>query len=91
MFDRGAEFAERYLKKGTKILVTGHIQTGSYEDRDGVRRYTTDVIVDECEFCESKGNSSSSGSSGRPAPQADRNDGFMNIPDDVDDGGLPFN
>ena len=112
-FGRQAEFAERYLHKGTKIALTGRIQTGSYTNRDGVKVYTTDVVVEDQEFAESK-NASSGGNSGstgynnggynnggynnnggyaggsanqQPAPAAD---GFMNIPDGIDEE-LPFN
>ena len=53
-FGKTAEFAERYLKQGTKICVTGRIQTGSYTNKDGVKVYTTDVVIEECEFAESK-------------------------------------
>ena len=103
-FDRSAEFAERYFHQGIKILVTGRIQTGSYTNRDGQKVYTTDVIVEDQEFAESK--SSSEGSSGgsawrnsqpapsvsaRPDPESAAVPGFMNIPDGVDDDGLPFN
>ncbi len=100
-FDRAAEFAEKYLRQGTKLLVTGRIQTGSYTNRDGQRVYTTDVIVEDQEFAESKNASSGSGSgfsrdfqkneSQSFAPVQDAGDGFMNIPDGVEDEGLPFN
>lgn len=86
-FGKQAEFVEKYLHKGTKIAVTGRIQTGSYE-KDGVKHYTTDVVVEEHEFCESKGSSTSDNAS--PAPHTD-SDGFMNIPDGVADEGLPWN
>jgi len=100
-FDRAAEFAEKYLKQGTKMIVRGRIQTGSYTNRDGQRVYTTDVIVEDQEFAESK-NASSGSSSGFSrdfqknesqsyAPVQDAGDGFMNIPDGVEDEGLPFN
>ena len=85
-FGKNGEFAEKYLHKGMKIAVTGRIQTGSYE-KDGVKHYTTDIVVEEHDFCESKGFSSGSGSA--PQPQTDA-DGFMSIPDGVDDEGLPF-
>ena len=94
-FGRAGEFAEKYLRKGTKILVTGRIQTGSYE-RDGQRIYTTDVIVEEHEFAESKASGSAQVSnntyqaSPAPSPRADIGDGFMNIPDGIDEE-LPFN
>ena len=88
-FGRAAEFAERYLRQGTKIAVTGRIQTGSYTNKDGVKVYTTDVIVEEQEFAESK-NSGSAQSEGfqpspAPAPSASIGDGFMNIPDGIDE------
>ena len=86
-FDRSAEFAEKFLHKGTKIAVTGRIQTGSYANKDGQKVYTTDVVVDEQEFVESKKNT-------QPAPEpapAGGYEGFMNIPDNVEDEGLPFN
>lgn len=91
-FGRAAEFAERYLRQGTKIAVTGRIQTGSYTNKDGVKVYTTDVIVEEQEFAESKNTSSSSDSFQAipaPSPSASIGDGFMNIPDGIDEE-LPF-
>lgn len=88
-FGRNGEFAEKYLKKGTKILVEGRIQTGSYTNKDGVKVYTTDIVVENQEFAESKSASGSSAEGGyaQPAAQAD-NDGFMNIPDGIEE--LPF-
>ena len=90
-FGKQGEFAEKYLHKGIKIAVNGRIQTGSYTNKDGVKVYTTDVVVEEQEFCESKGSSDgySSESGYRPAP-ATSEDGFMNIPDEMDEE-LPFN
>ena len=91
-FGRAAEFAERYLRQGVKIAVTGRIQTGSYTNRDGVRVYTTDVVIEEQEFAESKAASASnSGYQAAPAPSPSANigDGFMNIPDGIDEE-LPF-
>lgn len=92
-FGRAAEFAEKYLRQGTKIAVTGRIQTGSYTNRDGVKVYTTDVVVEEQEFAESKaaGGSSSESyqASPMPSPSANIGDGFMNIPDGIDEE-LPF-
>lgn len=98
-FDRAAEFAEKYLHQGTKMLVTGRIQTGSYTNRDGQKVYTTDVIVEDQEFAESKASSESSSAGWRapsapaakPAPAEAVAPGFINIPDGVDDEGLPFN
>lgn len=80
-FGKSAEFAERYLKKGMKIAVFGRIQTGSYTNKDGQKVYTTDVIVDEHEFCERRETPET--------PKAEANDGFVNIPDNITD--LPFN
>ena len=94
-FGKSGEFAEKYFRKGTKVLVTGRIQTGSYTNRDGVKVYTTDVVVENQEFAESKNSNSGSGSSfmggGSSAPQpSGAGDGFMNIPDGIDEE-LPFN
>ena len=95
-FGRQAEFAERYLRQGTKIAITGRIQTGSYTNRDGVKVYTTDIVVEEQEFAESKAASGSQVSnntyqaSPAPSPRADIGDGFMNIPDGIDEE-LPYN
>ena len=91
-FGRQAEFVEKYLRQGTKVVVTGRIQTGSYTNRDGVKVYTTDVVVEEQEFAESKAASASNNSyqaSPAPSPSADIGDGFMNIPDGIDEE-LPF-
>ncbi len=97
-FGKSAEFAEKYFRQGLKIVVTGRIQTGSYTNRDGQKVYTTDVVVEDQEFAESKAASQSHGDSGytqsapapsRPAPSAAAGDGFMNIPDGIDEE-LPF-
>ena len=93
-FGKSGEFAEKYLHKGTKIAITGRIQTGSYTNKDGVKVYTTDVVVEDQEFAESKNSAGSADNSGfapagRPAPAA-AGDGFMNIPDGIDEE-LPFN
>ena len=92
-FGKVAEFAERYLRQGTKIVAEGRIQTGSYTNKDGQKVYTTDVVVENCEFAESKNSASDAGnySSSRPEPTSAAGDGFMNIPDGVEDEGLPFN
>ena len=87
-FGKSGEFAEKYLKKGTKIAVVGRIQTGSYTNKDGQKVYTTDVVVEEQEFAESKGNGSTEGNQTAKAPTS--SDGFMNIPDGIDEE-LPFN
>ena len=92
-FGRAGEFAEKYFRKGMKVLVTGRIQTGSYTNKDGVKIYTTDVVAEDQEFCESKNNSGSDGGfagGNTSAPASNFGDGFMNIPDGIDEE-LPFN
>lgn len=83
-FGKTAEFLEKYGKKGTKFVIEGRIQTGSYTNKDGNKVYTTDVVVENVEFAESKKSEN-----GNPEPQPD-DDGFMNIPDGIDEE-LPFN
>lgn len=94
-FGKAGEFAERYFRKGIKIAITGRIQTGSYTNKDGVKVYTTEVVVEEQEFAESKNSSGNSGggnygNSQPAAAPAAADDGFMNIPDGIDED-LPFN
>ena len=84
-FGRQAEFAEKYLRKGTKIALTGRIQTGSYTNRDGQKVYTTDVVIEEQEFAES--NEVAQTTQQNPAPVSE--DGFMEIPDGLEEE-LPF-
>jgi single-strand DNA-binding protein len=103
-FDRTAEFIQKYFTQGRRILLQGRIQTGSYTNKDGQKVYTTDIVADDVEFCENR--NSEGGSAGgynnnsygggyqqtsRPAPSSAIGDGFMNIPDGVEDEGLPFN
>ena len=97
-FGRTAEFAEKYYRQGLKIVVSGRIQTGSYTNRDGQKVYTTEVVVEEQEFAESKSASdnyaashpqTSASAPSMPAPGAASADGFMNIPDGIDEE-LPF-
>ena len=89
-FGKSAEFVEKYFKKGMAIGLTGRIQTGSYTNKDGQKVYTTDVVVEETEFVESKGASSADNSNtSRPVPSAANNNDFMSIPDGVDEE-LPF-
>ena len=105
VFGKGAEFAEKYFHQGTKVVVTGRIQTGSYTNRDGQKVYTTDVIVEDQEFAESKAASERGAGAGAGSSQyqysgarpmepnpgaASAGDGFMNIPDGIDEE-LPFN
>lgn len=94
-FGKIAEFVEKYCHQGTKLVVEGRIQTGSYTNRDGNKVYTTDVVVEGAEFAESKAaagqsrNVNNPPAKGYPEQYTD-NDGFMNIPDGVDEEGLPF-
>lgn len=84
-FAKAAEFAEKYFKKGMRVTVSGRIQTGSYTNKEGQKIYTTDVILEEQEFAESKSETQQ----GVRTTQADPGDGFMNIPDGIDEE-LPF-
>ena len=95
-FGKQAEFVERYLKQGTKMVVVGRIQNDNYTNREGQKVYSVQIMVDELEFAESK-NASSGSSDGsfaqpsvRPTPGAAANDGFMNVPEGIDEE-LPFN
>lgn len=105
-FGKGGEFAEKYLHRGTKIIVEGHIRTGSYTNKDGQKVYTTEVIVDSQEFAESRRAAVENGfpaESVTDARQADIQrakeaagpravqESFMDIPDNIEDEGLPFN
>ncbi len=95
-FGKQAEFVERYFKQGMKMVLSGRIQTGSYTNKDGVKVYTTDVVAEDIEFAESKSANPNAGSQGgfqkefRPEPSSAMGDGFMNIPDGIDEE-LPFN
>ena len=90
-FGKAGEFAEKYLKKGIKMIVTGRIQTGSYTNKEGVKVYTTDIVVEDQEFAESKNNSQNGTGNAQSAPaNASEDDGFMDIPDGIDEE-LPFN
>ena len=82
-FSKQGEFAEKYLRKGTKILVSGRIQTGSYQNREGIKVYTTDVIIEEQEFAGSKAQQAP------PKQEAPKKDDFMDIPDGIESE-LPF-
>lgn len=85
-FGKQAEFAEKYFRKGTKVVISGRITTGSYTNKDGQKIYTTEITVEEQEFAESKGSSEVQGAGQMSTPNGD---GFMSVPDD--DTGLPFN
>ena len=93
-FGRQGEFAEKYLKQGTKIVIAGRIQTGSYTNRDGVKVYTTDVVVEEQDFAESKAAASGQGTGQKPVepkptavnqPPVDAGEGFMTIPEGIEE------
>lgn len=95
-FGKLGEFAEKYLSQGIKIAVTGRIQTGSYTNKDGQKVYTTEVVVEECEFAESKNNSGNGGQPQQNQPQQNNQqqtpapeDGFMKIPTGIEND-LPF-
>lgn len=93
-FDKTAEFVDKYVQKGRRYLVDGHIQTGSYTNRDGQKVYTTDVMVDGIEFADSKGDVSSSGNGSDKVIKAVANNSkqsFIDVPEGVEDEGLPFN
>ena len=93
VFGKAGEFAEKYFRKGTKIIVSGRIQTGSYTNNNGQKVYTTDVIVEEQEFAESKnqngGTYQNQNTQPTPPPMPADSDGWMNIPDGIDEE-LPF-
>lgn len=87
-FGKSAEFVDKYLHKGTKMVVSGRLQTSSYTNKDGQKVYTTDVIIEEQEFAESKSASAGSATS---APTGQKDTSFMNVPDDLGSEELPFN
>ena len=90
-FGKTAEVIEKYVVKGTKLLIVGRIQTGSYTNKDGNKVHTTDIMIEEMEFAESKKTAEANGqSSSHPRSSAPGSDGFMNIPDGIDEE-LPFN
>ena len=89
-FGKAGEWAEKWLRKGIKIAITGRIQTGSYTNREGQKVYTTDVVIEEQEFAESKAASDGNGQNQQRQQGQSSGDGFMNIPDGIDDE-LPFN
>lgn len=93
-FGKQAEFVEKYFTKGMKTDIIGRLQSGRYTNKDGKTSFTLDLIIEEMEFAESKrsagGNNLSSGRNTKAAETSELNDGFMAIPDGVDDEGLPF-
>lgn len=90
-FGKRAEFLEKYCQKGTKLIIEGSWQTGSYTNKDGQKIYTNECLIENCEFAESKNASGSNNCGGNaPAQNNSAGDGFMNIPDGIDEE-LPFN
>ena len=95
-FDKAGEFAEKWFRKGMRVLVTGRIQTGSYVNKDGQKVYTTDIIAEDQEFADSKQQMDDGSTfpgmntASRPNTSSAIGDGFMSIPDNVEDEGLPF-
>lgn len=89
VFGKLAEIVEKYCKQGSKVLVNGRLQTGSYTNSEGAKVYTTNVVIDEIEFVESK-NSGQKTNTPEPALPSSMGNGFMDIPDDIDEE-LPFN
>lgn len=85
-FGKQAEFIEKYFKKGMRISYSGRIQTGSYTNRDGQKVYTTNVVIEEAEFCESKNQTQKA----ETKEEVKTDDGFVNLPDGIDEE-LPFN
>lgn len=90
-FGKSGEFAEKYFRKGLRIAISGRITTGSFTNKDGVKVYTTEVTVEEQEFAESKAEQAQNSGNSAVSRPATSDDGFMNIPDNVDDSELPFN
>ena len=90
-FGKTGEFIEKYGRKGTKFDVEGRIQTGSYTNKDGQKVYTTDVVVEQVEFAESKASADGNVTGNTYNSDSSTDTGFMNIPDGVEDEGLPFN
>ena len=93
VWGRDAEFAEKYFTKGLRVALSGRIQTRNYTNKEGIKVYVTEVIVEEQEFAQSKGEGMGAGTFEQPTPPTpigDAGDGFMNIPDGIDEE-LPFN
>lgn len=89
-FGKRAEFIEKYCRKGTKLVVEGSWQTGSYTNKDGNKVYTNECLIENCEFAESKAAAQNSQPAEGPSPSSAIGDGFMNLPDGIDEK-LPFN
>ena len=90
-FGKAGEFVEKYFRKGLRIAISGRITTGSFTNKDGVKVYTTEVTVEDQEFAESKAEQAQNSGNATISSATTSGDGFMNIPDNVDDSELPFN
>lgn len=90
-FGKRAETIGQYFRKGSRIAITGRLQVSEYTDREGNKRYSTDVVVDEFDFCESRGDNGASGYTPAPKPaQSSQPDGFYSVDSDTEDEDLPF-
>lgn len=89
-FGRTGEFVEKYLRKGTKVVLDGEVQNDNYTNKEGQKVYGTQIIVNQLEFAESKNAQGGGGNDYAPTPNAAQGDGFMNIEEDIDDEGIPF-
>ena len=88
-FGKTAEFCEKYLHKGVKVVIEGELQNNNYEDKNGTKHYSVQIIVNQIEFAESKSSQANSNDTAEPEANAPADDGFMNIPDGIDEE-LPF-
>lgn len=88
-FGKTGEFVEKYLRKGTKVVIEGELQNNNYEDKNGTKHYSVQIIVNQIEFAESKSSQTNSNDTAESEANAPADDGFMNIPDGIDEE-LPF-
>nr|DAX97455.1 MAG TPA: Single strand binding protein [Caudoviricetes sp.] len=88
-FGKTGEFVEKYLRKGIKVVIEGELQNNNYEDKNGTKHYSVQIIVNQIEFAESKSSQANSNDTAEPEANAPADDGFMNIPDGIDEE-LPF-
>ena len=89
-FGKTAEFLDKYFRKGNRIAIVGRVENDNYTDKDGRKVYGTRIIVEECEFCESKGESSNQAQKTQNKANNEVKEGFMNVPDGIEEE-LPFN
>lgn len=88
-FGKTGEFVEKYLRKGIKVVIEGELQNNNYEDKNGTKHYSVQIIVNQIEFAESKSSQANSNDTAEPEANVPADDGFMNIPDGIDEE-LPF-